>query len=104
MGADISPWQVEQILKFDRVYLALDNDEAGRRGVEICYFYLKNHIDVRLVPYLTKDPGECSKKKDWEKAFQESTDYALYSMEMAIGWEDYLDMRDEVLREVKNRG
>lgn len=103
MGANISSWQVEQLSKFDRVYLALDNDEAGRRGVEICYFFLKNHTDVRLIPYTTKDPGECASKDEWIEAFQGNTDYAVYSMEMAIGWDDYLDMRDEVLREIKGR-
>ena len=103
MGANISSWQVEQLSKFDRVYLALDNHEAGRRGVEICYFFLKNHTDVQLIPYTTKDPGECASKDEWIEAFQGNTDYAVYSMEMAIGWDDYLNMRDEVLREIKGR-
>lgn len=102
MGNSISMWQVEQLSKFDRVYLALDNDLAGREGIERCYFYLKNYTDVRLVPYLTKDPGECQSKDEWVSAFSGSTDYAAYSMEMAMGWEDYLDMRDRVLWEIRN--
>ena len=102
MGADISDWQVEALSKFKTVYLALDNDEAGRRGTEICNYFLKNHCKVMLVPYTSKDPGEC-KKNDWKEAFHASTDYVVYSMEMAIGWEDYLDMRDEVIKEIKRR-
>ena len=103
MGADISSWQVEQLSKFDRVYLALDNDEAGRRGVEICNRLLRSHTKVFLVPYLTKDPGECSSKEDWVRAFKQSTDYVVYSMEMSMNWDGYLEMRDEVLTEVERR-
>jgi len=103
MGNSISPWQIEQLSKFDRVYLALDNDSAGRKGVEACYFFLKNHVDVRLIPYTTKDPGECVSKDAWVEAFQNNTDYAVYSMEMAIGWDGYLDMRDEVIREISRK-
>lgn len=103
MGSSISSWQVEQLSKFDRVYLALDNDTAGRKGIERCYFYLKNHTDVRLIPYTTKDPGDCISKDDWVEAFQGNTDYAVYSMEMAIGWDGYLDMRDEVLKEISRK-
>ena len=102
MGADISEWQVEQLSNFDRVYLALDNDLAGRRGVEICHFLLKNHTKVALIPYDAKDPGECS-KEEWVRAFSNNTDYLVYSLEMSLHWEDYLDMRDEVLQEVKHR-
>ena len=101
MGNSISPWQVEQLSKFDRVYLALDNDAAGREGIEACYFFLRNHTDVQLIPYTTKDPGECISKSDWVDAFEQSTDYAIYSMEMALGWDGYLDMRDEVLSHLK---
>lgn len=103
MGSDISEWQVEKLMKFKRVYLALDNDEAGRRGTEICNYFLKNHVEVLLVPYETKDPGECTSKKDWEKYFSSSTDYTVYSMEMTLGWEEYLDMRDKVISEIKKR-
>lgn len=103
MGSDMSKVQAEKLSKFDRVYLALDNDEAGRRGTEICYYMLKNHTDVRLVPYETKDPGECTSKKDWSDAFSASTDYVVYSMEMSIGWDGYLEMRDEVISELKRR-
>lgn len=103
LGADMSNWQAEQISKFKRVYLALDNDNAGRIATEICYHLLKNHTEVKLIPYETKDPGECISPKIWAEAFSSATDYVVYSMEMSIGWEGYLDMRDEVLREIKNR-
>ena len=103
MGSDMSDIQVGLLSRFKTVYLALDNDEAGRRGTEIAYHLLKNHCNVLLVPYTTKDPGECVSKDDWKESFFTSTDYVVYSMEMAIGWEGYLDMRDEVLRELKRR-
>lgn len=102
-GSDMSSWQSSQLSKFDRVYLALDNDSAGRRATEICHYLLKNHTDVRLVPYETKDPGSIETKKEWVDAFQNNTDYVVYSMEMSMGWEGYLEMRDEVIEELKRR-
>ena len=103
MGADISNEQVKLLSRFKTIYLALDNDEAGRRGTEIAYHSLKNHCEILLIPYCTKDPGECVSKDEWDNAFKGSTDYAVYSIEMSEGWEDYLDMRDDVLRELKKR-
>lgn len=103
MGSDISDWQVAKLSKFKTVYLALDNDEAGRRGVEKCNYALKNYTSIMLIPYDTKDPGECKSKKDWDDFFNASTDYVVYSMEMSMGWDSYLDMRDEVVDEMKRR-
>lgn len=102
MGSDLSDWQTSQLSKFDRVYLALDNDAAGRRATEICNFKLKSHTQIYLVPYTAKDPGECS-KEEWDRAFSEKTDYVVYSLEMYLGWDGYLDMRDEVIDELKHR-
>lgn len=103
MGSDISPQQVEKLSQFKHVYLALDNDDAGRRGTEICYYYLKNHVDVKLIPYDSDDPGDCVSSRKWHEAFRSCTDYAEYAMEMSLAWEGYLDMREEVLSEVKRR-
>ena len=103
MGSDMSNEQVKMLSKFKTVYLALDNDEAGRRGTEIAYYLLKNHCTVLLIPYETKDPGECKSKESWDDAFRGSTDYVVYSMEMSMGWDGYLDMRDEVIAELKRR-
>ena len=103
MGSDISSQQVDMLSKFKRIYLALDNDEAGRRGTEICRHLLKNHAEILLIPYTTKDPGECTSKKEWDEAFSNSTDYVVYTMEMAIGWDGYLDMKDSVLEDLKRR-
>ena len=103
LGADMSSWQASQVAKFPKVYLALDNDNTGRRATEICYHQLKNETEVLLVPYTSKDPGECISPKVWGRFFHSSTDYVEYSMEMAIGWDDYLDTKDKVLRELKNR-
>ena len=103
MGSDISEWQVNKLSRFKRVYLALDNDDSGRRGTEKCYELLKNFVDILLVPYDTKDPGECISKKDWDNAFNSSTDYMEYSLAMSIGWDGYIPMREEVLREIKYR-
>lgn len=103
MGLTISEEQVGKLSKFKKVYLALDNDNAGRRGVEVCNFLLKNHTEIMLIPYDTKDPGECKSKDDWDYFMGQSTDYVVYSMEMSMNWDGYLDMRDEVLRDIKSK-
>lgn len=100
MGSSLSSWQIENLSKFSTVYLALDNDETGRRATEVCNALLKNRTKVMLVPYSEKDPGETT-KKSWLKAFSEVTDYVVYSMEMTLGWDGYLDMRDKVLKELR---
>lgn len=103
MGSDISAEQVKKLSCFDTVYLALDNDEAGRRATEICYYFLRNHVDIQLIPYVTKDPGECLSKDEWDSAFERSTSYMEYSLAMATGWDGYIDMRSEVIEELKKR-
>lgn len=103
MGADLSNWQAEQLGKFDKVYLALDNDTAGRKATEICYHLLKNHTEVLLVPYLSKDPEKCISPKVWSRAFNNSTDYLQYSMEMTMNWDSYLDLCTEVQKELEAR-
>ena len=103
MGSDMSESQVKMLSKFKKVYLALDNDKAGRRATEIAYYLLRNHCEVLLVPYTTKDPGECISDSEWRTAFKESTDYAVYSMEMSMGWDGYLEMRDGVIEELRKR-
>lgn len=96
MGSSISGWQVGKLTNFRRVYLALDNDDAGRRATEVCNYLLRNVTEVMLVPYTEKDPGSCS-SEHLIKAFNESTDYVTYSMEMCMNWEGYVDMRDDAL-------
>ena len=104
MGVSVSPEQCEKLGDFKTVYLALDNDEAGLRGTEACYYSLKNHVDILLVPYLTKDPGECLNAEDWKKFMNGSTDYVEYSLGMTLNWPDYLDIREEVLSELMRNG
>lgn len=102
MGTSLSEWQVKELSKFKKVYLALDNDDAGRRATERCNHLLRNVTNVLLVPYVEKDPGSCS-IEDLKDAVANSTDYVEYSMEMSINWEGYIDMRDEVLNELRGK-
>lgn len=103
LGADLSSWQVEKISKFPTVFLAFDNDEAGRRATEIAYRLISPHTDVRLIPYTTKDPGECRRRGVWKRCFEAATDYAEYSTYMAMYIDGYIEMRDKVWRELKRR-
>lgn len=100
MGATISDEQVKMLSKFNTVYLALDNDEAGRRAIEACNHRLSHVVNIMLVPYSTKDPGECE-KESWDCAFKNSTDYIVYSTEMSMGWDGYILMKDDVLNSIR---
>lgn len=101
LGADASSYQAEQMAKFKRVYLAYDNDFAGRRATEIVYHQIKNNTDVRFVPYPTKDPDKCS-KREWVRAFKNSTDYLEYTLAM-MELEYYEEMKEQVIKELKER-
>ena len=103
MGSHISDAQVKMLSKFDKVYLALDNDIPGRRATEEVYASLKDHVSIRLVPYTTSDPCDCTVKRDWETAFVNSTDYMQYTLEMSLGWDEYLEMKEDVLRQFRKR-
>ncbi len=103
MGNSISDWQKEQLCKFKTVYLALDNDEPGRIGIERCYATLKNDTEILLIPYNTKDPGDCISPRIWSKHFHAATDYLTYSLEMSLNWDGYVDMRDKVLRSLRSK-
>lgn len=100
MGSTMSEFQAEKLGKFNRVYLALDNDEAGRRCTEICNYMLSKRTDVRLVPYTTKDPCECISPVVWKRAFHASTDYLEYSLAMTMAWDGYTKMKKDALKGV----
>lgn len=103
MGNSISDWQKKQLSKFKTVYLALDNDEPGRIGIERCYEALRNDVEVLLVPYTTKDPGDCISPKRWSKFFNNSTDYLEYSLAMSCEWDGYLEMRDKAIKSMRSK-
>lgn len=102
MGATISDEQVAIISRvFSKVYLALDNDLAGRKGTEVCYEKLRRHVkDILLVPYTSKDPG-CCHRREWVNAFKGSTDYLEYTTSMTMLWDDYLRMKTEAIKGIK---
>lgn len=104
LGSLISDWQIEQISKFKHVYLALDNDIPGREATEKIYYKLKDNVkDIKLIPYSTKDPGECISPKIWTEAFKSSTDYMSYSISMSLEWDEYIEMRDKILYKLKHK-
>jgi 5S rRNA maturation endonuclease (ribonuclease M5) len=103
LGAGVSTWQASQIRKFKRVYLAFDNDEAGRRATEMCYHLIKHHTEVLIIPYLTKDPGECKSRRQWKKYFEQATDYADYTLEMTLSLDGYTEMKEEVLKSIERK-
>ena len=95
LGTEITQYQAERLGRFDNVYLAFDNDLAGLRATEKAYHLLKNLTEVWFVPYAADDPGDC-KKKSWVKGVKNATDYVTYSIEMAIHYEGYTEIQEEI--------
>lgn len=98
LGTNISKWQAKEISKFKKVYLAFDNDSPGRRATELCYQQIKNYTDVRIIPYLTEDPAECTSRREWTKYFNQATDYMEYTLEMTLQLEGYMEMKADILK------
>lgn len=103
LGATTTEEQAKLLSDFKKVYLAFDNDLAGRMATEQCYHQIKNHTEVELIPYTTKDPGECGDKAEWDEYFSQATSYAEYSLSMAMEWDGYLDLKEKVLQELERK-
>ena len=58
---------------------------------------------MKLIPYPTKDPGECVDKRTWAESFRDATDYAEYATYMAMYWDGYIEMREKVKHDLKHR-
>lgn len=100
LGTSLSLEQINKLAYYKRIYLALDNDLSGRIATEKVVYFLQKHTELFLVPYTTKDPGECKIKTDWINSFKNSTDYLDYSIQMAMNWDGYIEMKEKALSEV----
>lgn len=80
-GTKLAKQQIEILKKYKTIRLAYDNDDAGMMATEFAYHVLKHHAEILIVPYLPKDPGKC-KKKEWQEAYANATDYAEYHFSM----------------------
>lgn len=83
LGTDLSPWQIKRMERYERIYFAFDNDNAGFMASEQAYWKTR-HLDAEIlfVPYDASDPGECPRDK-WVQGLKGATDYAEYSYMMA---------------------
>jgi len=80
-GASLSNEQLKLICKYtEKMYLAFDNDNAGREAMRKAVDMLKDIVEVYLVdlaPY--KDPGEITDASDFQ-----------YRLDTAINWRYFL--------------
>lgn len=94
LGTEVSPHQIHRLAKYERIYSAFDNDDAGFMATE--KFYLKTRkldAEILFVPYESNDPGDCPKGK-WMQGLTGATDYAEYSYVMAsIIGDKYFEMQ-----------
>ncbi len=78
LGVHLSEWQVEQLSKIPKIYLAYDaEDLAGIKGMYRAYDKLHLHTEVLFINYPAADPAECGKRQ-FLKAFREAKNYAEF--------------------------
>lgn len=63
MGTSMTATKMNMLRDRDCVYVALDNDLPGIRATEKVYHALKNYVELRFVPYPTKDPDMATKRQ-----------------------------------------
>lgn len=63
MGTSMTQGKLRLLQNRKIIYLALDNDLPGIRATEKVYHALKNFVELRFVPYPTKDPDEATKRQ-----------------------------------------
>lgn len=100
LGSYLSAEQADMLKDFDIVYAMGDNDLAGVSFNEYVYQRLKNHTEVRFLPYTAEDPGEIT-KRELDKAFRNSVDYLTYAMEMSE-LESYPAIQQKVIKSIKD--
>jgi DNA primase len=95
LGTEMSPQQAKRLKRYEKVYLAYDNDEPGTRAAESAYHNLKLQNELLFVPYTAEDPGECG-GREWRYAVNHATDYYEYTTAMSeyMG-DDYLRIKEE---------
>lgn len=102
-GTSFSEEQAELLSAHKTLYLATDNDSAGRRTLEIIKYRMSGYqTKIKVVPYLEKDPGECVSRRKWLKYKSESTSYEEYSYAMSMLDEDYVEMKENVIKTLKH--
>lgn len=104
LGTELSMYQAKRLLKYERIFVAYDNDYAGLVATEKLYQKLGFFTSKLLfVPYYADDPGSCE-RKDWIYGIRHATDYAEYSMQMAIHMGDkYLEVKEKVAKMFKKK-
>jgi DNA primase len=101
LGSYLSADQASLLHPFEIVYLMYDNDWAGMEAIEAANYRLQHHVDIKIIPYMSKDPGDCL-MREFMRGFNSATDYLEYSMAMAdaVG-NDYEQMRRRIIKQIQ---
>lgn len=62
-GVKWSRSQAESLCAYDKVYIAYDNDKAGKIGAELLASAIKHRVKVTIVRVSAKDINSCSKSE-----------------------------------------
>lgn len=95
LTANISETQMDMMLVHKKIHLAFDKDKAGIEGNFKIYHYLRNSVDIDVIPYLGKDPGDCTEEQ-WKEGVNNPISFLEY--ELII-----LDKNPELYDYLKNK-
>lgn len=97
-GTSFSEKQAELLSRHKRIYIATDNDKAGRVALEQINFMLSRYdVEIKIVPYSEKDPGECTRRLKWKNAMDNATSYPEYAYSMMLYNKEYLEIKNKAL-------
>ena len=76
-----SDGQLSLMAQHKKIFLALDNDKAGWKGAFKIHKELGREIEIKIIPYIGKDPGDLN-KSDWEKAINSAVEFMEFEVQM----------------------
>lgn len=79
LSANPSVGQLDLMLQHKEVRIAYDNDLAGIRGAFKIHEAIGREVEIMMVPYNAKDPGDCT-KEIWDKGVLNMTSFTEFEV------------------------
>ncbi len=67
LGCEVTEQQAALMSAHKKIYMALDNDAAGYKGMFRLYDMLRDDVEIFVVPYKAEDAGACP-MEEWIRA------------------------------------
>ena len=94
LSANPSVGQLEIMKQHDEIRIAFDNDVAGLRGAFAIHEALGREVEISMIPYNAKDPGDCTKSV-WEKGLDSMMSFTEFEVNL-------INKNRKLYEEIKN--